>query len=413
MVDFRLAGNNSVAGVVAAFGLFLVGAGHFAADDGYRWGVLILALLGLTVGSWQAFSVPALRVLLLCLLYPLTAAAVIIWQEGWGSRSSLYVTLIACVPVFWALQRYQPDPAWFFRGAALAAVLAFGWAMHDMLWLHRPRAAGFMNAIKFGNTALLFGLLSLIGASLAWREHRCREAGLLTLACAAGLTASLLSGTRGGWLVFPVLAVVLILWSVMRHGLRSAMWLLLAMLLLAVLVVVVNPAGVMDRMTLAWQQMETYDPANKTSIGQRINMWLLSVELIKVSPWLGLGGDGFVRELELAANSGKYVFASDFNHPHNDVLNAWVKHGVFVAVALLSALLLPLGWHATHLAGSGRCQAIAMAGVIVSLCYVVFGLTQVMIGSKSATYTYFGLMTVCLALATANASPRHQAAQQG
>src|SRR5690625_6933891 len=76
--------------------------------------------------------------------------------------------------------------------------------------MHIERATGHTNAIQYGNLSMLLVLWCLAG--LMWAHHRARHRlpWVLFLAAGAllGVTASLLSGSRGGWVGLPLVLLV-------------------------------------------------------------------------------------------------------------------------------------------------------------------------------------------------------------
>jgi len=134
-----------------------------------------------------------------------------VWPVGEGNQGvwlPLWPVLAALVMVAW--RQAPPRPGFWWWGVALGALLAGGIAAYEHWWLGRWRVGNGINAIPFGNLALLLGSLSLAGlVSLSSTRNGLRL--VLGLAVVAGLLASVLSGTRGGWVVFPVLVLILLL----------------------------------------------------------------------------------------------------------------------------------------------------------------------------------------------------------
>jgi O-antigen ligase len=92
---------------------------------------------------------------------------------------------------------------WGVIGGALAALPFVAW-QRIALGIDRP--GGLINAITFGDLALLLALLS-VTAAIDMRDKPARP-GLAGLGALAGLAASLLTGSRGGWLALAVAALL-------------------------------------------------------------------------------------------------------------------------------------------------------------------------------------------------------------
>lgn len=100
---------------------------------------------------------------------------------------------------------------WGCVAGALASVV---WAYLELRNARPDTVGAFSNAIPFGNLSLLMGLFSLI--SIGWSKGDGWPLTVLRLAAgAAGLYASYLSQSRGGWIAIPVLLLIAV--ATLRH----------------------------------------------------------------------------------------------------------------------------------------------------------------------------------------------------
>ena len=218
-----------------------------------------------------------------------------VWPVGEGNQGvglPLWPVLAALVLVAWRLVAPRSDFWWW--GVALGAFLAGGIAAYEHWWLGRWRVGNGMNAIPFGNLALLLGALSLAGlVSLTSTRNGLRLA--LALAAVGGLLASVLSGTRGGWVVFPVLAfIVLLAFHATRPRwgrFRGSMVALVAVLVAILLAMSLMPgAPVKGRLAEGATNLKEYAGGDAgSSLGLRLDMWSAGWQLIKLRPGLGWG----------------------------------------------------------------------------------------------------------------------------
>ena len=379
------------------FGVFLLGAGYFLFEDGYRYGAIILALTGLaSIRDWQ-WQDYGLRILCLGMLFPLLSGAMVVWHEGWGSRASMYISILAALPIFLAVRQFKPDIRWLLWGAAVGAITAGGIALYDTVILSKSRAGGLMNPIKFGNMALFMACVALVVVLFPLKNRSLPSLFFFLLAAFFGLLASLLSESRGGWLALPVLVFFYALWALPVLGWRRIGFGLGITTSLAAVALFSNLLGMTDRIMQAWLEWDNYHSINTTSIGHRINMWLLSVDMIRELPFLGHGDAAFGYRTEQLHALGGISFAGDFNHPHNDLLNSWVRHGIFGVISLLVALIAPMIWFWRSSRIDSRNVCVPLIGFLLCLCLLVFGQTQVFLGSKSMTVTYYAWLAVLLA----------------
>lgn len=288
---------------------------------------------------------------------------------------------LTAVPSRW-LMRMQ----WGFVASAVASAIHIALLTGD----GRPVHVGMSNAIPFGDLSLLLGMLSLL--SLGWRPPGgAWRVGLKLLGAAAGLYASYLSESRGGWLALPLFAVLA--FSLAAHWTRAVK--------LTVIVLLVAAAGstyyassiVRERITQGVTDLVQYEAGagRNTSMGFRLQLWKASWLIFREHPGLGVGQERF--PAALATMARRHVItpaASTFAHSHNELLFAMATLGLPGLLATAALYLAP-GWYfARHVLHPDRfTQTAAVMGLALCAGFVVFGLTEVMfiISMTNAFYT--------------------------
>jgi O-antigen ligase len=112
------------------------------------------------------------------------------------------------IPAFIATRRFLKQPALPMIGLAIAPFAIIGLSLWQS-WHGHVRVSGFVDAIPFGDLAIAMGFMSIAFLLIpnspvqTWRYY-IAGAGL-----AAGVMASILSESRGGWLAIPVMILVL------------------------------------------------------------------------------------------------------------------------------------------------------------------------------------------------------------
>ena len=312
--------------------------------------------------------------------------------------------MLFCASALLCVLALRPDRKslwWGLMGGTLAGAV---YVSYQRWGLHVDRPGGVINAITFGDLALCMGLLSLA-------------------ALAAGLVASIATGARGGWLALPVVFPVLF---ACRPAWRARSVALLGMLVLGLLVgaYLLPQTGVRERVAIGVRDVQGYaDGASAfTSIGLRFEMWKAGALLIARHPLAGAGIVSYKAEIRTDVAAGKLgPLILQAEHLHNDALQVLVTGGVAGLLAWAATLLAPLLFFMKFLkrpgqAGPGRAgtpqggpgpvgsatQAtpLALAGVLLVLCYMSFGLTEAIFWSMRASLFYalmiFILMGLCL-----------------
>ena len=186
------------------------------------WLMVLAALRGLVVVARRPAFEPLDRLYLVaCAVIPAAYVlnmALAGWAPSWLHRPA-HLLLTGGLVFLW-IGRIGMSERALFRAVVLASFTALGIALFDVLVHGSARVFGWRhqwNAVPFGNFSLLLGFIAFagsIGPMLAGTQQRMRV-GLGLAATAAGILASILAGTRGGWLAIPVL-LALSFWSAWR-----------------------------------------------------------------------------------------------------------------------------------------------------------------------------------------------------
>jgi O-antigen ligase len=262
------------------------------------------------------------------------------WDAGFLDKPG---RLILGFLVYFAVSRCGISRQTLHWGTILGAVAAavFSAVQVQMFNLTRVRAP--MNAIPFGNYSLLLGVLSVAGWIVLQKEERTI---LLTsfslLAAAAGLYASIASGTRGGLIAIPVLAWILTLSAAeMRHTIRLGIIAAVSVLLVAAFFAF--PAlhqRTMDELAVLLEYIKA-TPSETTqmtlsSIGLRLHMYRVGLEAFLSNPILGIGFATLSSYLALQEHAGTINPAIiGFTHLHSVVIDTLARGGILGMVVLV------------------------------------------------------------------------------
>jgi len=376
--------------------------------------VVSLIALGMAARrSPQPFPgfVPQRGDLALCIALAAPLAAVIVssaWHghivaRTWDSPSRF----LAAVPLFLVLRRQGAGVLkWADLSFALGALASFAVAVlmpHD--WGAGRIGSAFLNPIHFGDIALVLGLLAVVSLDW-WRKDPpivrvVKIAGLL-----AGLGASLLSGSRGGWAAIPIAALLILM-----AGRRRQSWQRIVLIPLGVVVVLVATYAlsgtVRDRIGEISSDLASYTQGNKdTSVGIRLQLYDAALELIERQPVFGLGDEGFRDEMKSLAQQGQLTpLAAQFGQgeTHNQLLAYAANYGLIGGAMLLGIYVVPIWYFCLRLGVADRCaRRAALMGLVFVVSFFVFGMTVETFDLKS-TVCFYVAVAVVLAAAAAHA----------
>lgn len=402
--------------VIALF-LFLTGAAALAMPRGYSLGYYGICFFGL--------------VLWLCVRNRLVgkdampfALPVLIYAAGHlllGLHESFAWRSIDPVLPFgllffglWALRKYKPNAAWFWAGLALGAICAAGISSYQAIKLGM-RAEGFTHSIQFGNIALLFGVLCMLRALTSLRFSWLNF--LMWLGFASGVVASVWSQTRGGWV-----AIVLIFSWVLLHTLKALTWPRRAFALVVLIACIAVPFRQLDlhkviasRVSIAVEETKAYIVSNQqnSSVGSRLAMWQFAIHKVGEAPWLGHGMKGWIELREQGIAKGELVpYISNYSHVHNEYLDVLLKRGVVGLSLLVLLYVVPMFWFFKPYinAADVEVKSLAMAGMVIPMMYMDFGLTQLFLGHNSGRMVLVSLWmcTAALLLNAAEDNRQHE-----
>ena len=364
--------------------VFLFSALSLCVDSGYSLGAVVL-LLSSTCLLWQRPKLGLQRqdwLLIAALLaYCLVFVANMLYHGDPGREFDMPLRALLVVPVLLLLLAYPPRPAAWWSGVAVGAIAGAALALWQftMQDMESPQGST-SNAIHYGNASMLLGMLSLAG--LEWDRAQRRAlawSALLLAGCLAGVFGSVISGSRGGWVALPVCVLIIAVHNARQHGLRYLAITLSAMAVLVAIAYALPHSPIRERTAIAVTEVEKMnDPANATtSIGQRFEMWRTALLLSSERPLLGIGRNGYLDEKKQLVLEGRMgTTTSDATNAHNDYLDVLVKRGATGLLALFGLFLLPLCLFARALRhGAASGHPFALGGVVLCICYIIFGLT--------------------------------------
>lgn len=376
--------------------VFLLGALCLTAPTGYSIGAALL-LLGSSVLLWRRPSLALSQRDWLVIGAMASFAVVGMGDTWWGGASSREMDkpmrFLLAIPALLLVMAYPPRRSWLWAGLALGAAGAGGLASWQFFIEGARRAGGLTQTIQFGNIALLLGVLCVAGMGWAWgRSRRHAWMALLALGALGGVVASLLSGSRGGWVGIPLILWVLYRGYGREFALRWRLAALLSVVLMAGTVYAIPQLGVQVRVDQAVSQLgSSLNGEDRTSsVGIRFEMWKGAAVVGWENPLLGVGLANYEPAMAELAERGVIVDrAATFGHAHNEFFDTWAKRGALGLGALLLIYGLPLRLFAAGLTDPDLSRrALAVAGTLLSVTYIDFSLTQGFLSHNSGVMVY-------------------------
>tara|TARA_R110000796_G_scaffold36332_1_gene92632 strand:+ start:76 stop:624 length:549 start_codon:yes stop_codon:yes gene_type:complete len=160
----------------------------------------------------------------------------------------------------------------------------------------------------------------------------------------------------------------------------------------------VPQTGVQLRVNEAFNDVELYvsGESSATSVGARFEMWRGAYHLILEKPLIGWGENGYQQGMQTLADKEVVdEVVTNFGHPHNEFIDAFAKRGVIGLAALLALYLVPMRLFALQIAAKNlELRSVAVAGVLLSVTYIDFSLTQSFLSHNSGVMMFAFLLAV-------------------
>ncbi|WP_229467281.1 O-antigen ligase [Massilia sp. Mn16-1_5] len=292
----------------------------------------------------------------------------------------------------------RPNIRLFWVGMCIGTIVAAVQGGWQFVVLGEERVTGITHhAITYGDLAVAMGVMSFCalsdfrGTRLAW---------LPPLALLCGMLAAIFSGSRGAWLGF-----LLVLWPMLKYGSRmhgkTMRWVVGLVLLACAVGYLVPQTGIAGRAADAVSDVERYYSVHdaSTNVGTRLELWKAAGMMIAEHPFAGVGRENFRPTLLAFEKEGRlqHSIALTYSSAHNDVLHTLATGGLLDLVFLLLMYGAPFVFFSRMLHhGPQAAAAPALAGMLLVILFVAFGLTDVMFWLMR-TQAFYATMVCVLA----------------
>jgi O-antigen ligase len=258
-----------------------------------------------------------------------------------------------------------------------------------------------IDLIHFGDFELLFGVISLLSIDWFGRDKLPLQA-LKILGCVAGLSASVATGSRGGWMAIPVFIALFIYFNAHKNSWRLISSAVLTIILSATLLFTTNNP-ITQRFFETTNDVSSFDKGNRdTSTGIRFQLYKAAADVFMRHPIFGVGPQGFADEMQALVEAGKLTpLAAELGRGevHNDLLSKAAGMGILGVLAILAIYLVPfyLFWKVRK-SSVEMVKRAALIGAVFVAGHTVFGLTVEFLNLALATAFYSFTVAVLLAL---------------
>ena len=305
---------------------------------------------------------------------------------------------LLAVPIFMVLQRLR---------FSIVAMVQYAFPVAAIVGclMLKPIADGrygvaTLDLIHFGDFELVLGVMSLLCLNWTGRDVPLLKV-LKVIGFLAGVYASVVSGSRGGWIALPVFLMIYIYYRFGKISLKSLIITPLILIIVG-LIAFTFSQKIHHRVGEVTGDLSALQNGNPdTSTGIRLQLFKAAAEIFVQEPLFGVGSDGFALEMDVMLNAGKVTkMAAELGkgEVHNEILSRAAGLGLFGLIAILSIYLVPVRiFYRSMKSTSFPIRKSGMLGLVFVSGFMVFGLTAETLNLSMATAFYSLTVAVLLA----------------
>ncbi|WP_290435167.1 O-antigen ligase family protein [Aeromonas caviae] len=394
--------------ILVQLSAFLFGVLALTVPSGYSYGpsLMLLASLWFICQRPSALALPPeLKLIGMALIGYFVVMSLSVWLDGGRvseiDRASRALMAAAMLPLLANVPVRLPL---LLSGFGIGALLAFGIAAYDKFFLGYERAFGDMMPLQSGNIAMSLGLFCLCGMFWAQKKGKLAFSLFMLMGACGGMGASFLSGTRGGWVLLPVILVTIGMLFKECLSRKRAIAMIAGALLCGGGLIAQPQSGVEVRIEQAQRDISQYlDKTNlNTSLGIRFQLWQSAWQSFTEKPLFGWGNHG-IRESQKAqwarGEISQYIY--DFNsHAHNQFLDEMARRGVIGLLSLLAIFILPFYFVKKHQPHKDELDMYCGAALVIVTVFttVDYCLSQAYLSHNSGVTFFFSSLVLVISI---------------
>jgi len=383
--------------IYCSFSIFLFSAIALVVPSGFSYGALLLVLGSLVLLRLRFrffFQRHDWIFVLTFVGYALINVLLNVYHGLLGNAYDKPLRYLLVIPVYFFLISCPPKQSYFWLGLIFGSLGAISIAIYQQFFdswvIIGGRSTGFLNAIQFGDIAVLLAGLLLTG--ILYIYHSKKQIFVLIFFSAMALITSFLSFSRGGWLALPVVFYVLYIGADAQVRKKITLCACLFFTITIIIFFLLPESNLLKiRITTTASEVSTYlrhDINENTSTSTRIEMWKNGIEAFKARPILGWGNLDSIMSA-FPSQWEKLKLLDDFNHLHNEYIDVLAKKGLVGFIVLMATYLVPLCYFADLMrTRQADTMHFAAAGIVLILCVMIFGLTQCFLAHNSGTMVF-------------------------
>jgi O-antigen ligase len=354
-----------------------------------------LLLMGCVLGwsAWASLDTWEKRVLVAFFIFFLLIGLSLLNTQDFSygiKKLGRYISFPLIIPMYLLLKKYQIEAGKsFLLGLVIASVVLMAQANYQSAVLSMYRASGAYSPLIFGDISMLVMVIIVCALITLPQNWHCSALGV-GASCMA-LSAAVMSGAKGAWLLLPV-SLIWFLWVK-----REIIGLKLLLLILIAGVGIVFGSFSLDRVKIGVvnavneYQVDLDGVTRISSVGERFELWGNSVIIWRGHPILGTGIGDFESDIQHLFKNGQSRLARSYGHAHSiyfDTLATAGLVGLFAMLIFMQILPFQMFYSFWIKEQDPWLQFYSLAGMTSIIAFAVFGLTEGWLARKPFVHTY-------------------------
>lgn len=376
---------------------FLFGALCICVSSGYSYAFIGISLFSLSIlvkdRLLPSIDIPTKRLIIVLIAYPIIQAISIIADNGTIKEFDRPSRALFAILILLLAIRFKPRFSWLMNGFSTGAILAGLRAIYDREIYGFSRAFEWMMPIQGGDISIALGMISFCAAMWAIKESKKYLCCFYFLGFILGVYGSLLSQSRGGWVLFPF--IILITYNSFKDWIPPSVKKILLILPVAFSISLFNPhSDIIKRINDTKDDISSYlsNKDKDTSLGNRFELWKSATYSFIEKPIFGWGNHSVrISQKEHLNKNLITPHTYEMNtHAHNQFLDEMAKRGVIGLASLLFLFIYPLYLFKQKIRSNLNIKnkTIAVSGVATILSCIDFSLSQAFLSHNSGIVFY-------------------------